>query len=271
MPEPEAAVAIVHARGAEESVLLMRRAERADDPWSGHWSFPGGRREPEDADLLDTAIRELAEECGIRLERAQMEEALAPTNAGRRLGRVILVAPFLFRVDREQPTVLDPREAAEALWIPLGRLRDPAEHGLRAVPRLPKEVAFPAIELNGTPLWGFTYRVITHWLGLHAQQPPAAPGFEAARLLLEFLLARGLTLQQGWTEDSVGRHLATVHGEIPATAVLEHFSTLRGEFPGVNRIEVQPDSVLVVGLALEEYLVKTDRSKSQKAKGKKQK
>src|SRR5579871_5721339 len=209
MPEPEpaavpaAAVTIVHARGPEESVLLIRRAEREDDPWSGHWSFPGGRRDPEDSDLLETALRELAEECGVRLERGQMEAALPPTNAGRRLGRVVLVAPFLFRVDRVLPTTPDPREAAEALWIPLGVLRDPARHGLRPVPRLPREMAFPAIELNGTPLWGFTYRVMSDWLGLHGQHPSIDEvGFEAAALLLNYLLAQGLRLRQAWTRPA---------------------------------------------------------------------
>src|SRR5579871_3685629 len=187
--EPSAAVAIVHARHPEESVLLIRRAERDDDPWSGHWSFPGGRRDPEDTDLVQTALRELAEECGIRLDRRQMEASLPPTNAGRRLGRVTLVAPFLFRVESVLPTTPDPREAAEALWIPLGVLRDPARHGLRPVPRLPSEMAFPAIELNGTPLWGFTYRVISDWLGLHRLPDTGeAPGFAAARAVLDFLL-----------------------------------------------------------------------------------
>ena len=56
MPDADAAVAIVHARDAAASVLLIRRAERESDPWSGHWSFPGGRREPEDGDLaVDTS------------------------------------------------------------------------------------------------------------------------------------------------------------------------------------------------------------------------
>ena len=57
-------------------VLLMRRAERADDSWSGQWSLPGGRREPGDLDLVETALRELEEECGIRLGRDQLEQAL---------------------------------------------------------------------------------------------------------------------------------------------------------------------------------------------------
>ena len=74
--ETEAAVAMVHARGTRESVLLMRRSERADDPWSGHWSFPGGRRDATDGDLLNTALRELHEECGIRLNRNDLETEL---------------------------------------------------------------------------------------------------------------------------------------------------------------------------------------------------
>src|SRR5215471_17287898 len=97
MTEPEAAVAVVHASEPAESVLLIRRSEREGDPWSGHWSFPGGWRQKGDQDLLHTALRELEEECGLRLQRDQMEAPLRPTVAGRRVGRLVLVAPFLFR------------------------------------------------------------------------------------------------------------------------------------------------------------------------------
>jgi 8-oxo-dGTP diphosphatase len=174
MTQPDAAVAIVRTRGPAESVLLIRRTEREDDPWSGHWSFPGGRRDPEDPDLLHTALRELEEECGIRLARERMERALPHTLARRETGTYVLVAPFLFGVDSELPTVLEPMEAAAALWVPLRDLRDPARHTLRAVPGRPPEMLFPAIELKGklptelmaTPLWGFTYRLIMDWLGM---------------------------------------------------------------------------------------------------------
>src|ERR1039458_1424093 len=96
--EPEAAVAIVRALAPEESILLIRRAERHNDPWSGHWSFPGGRVARGDPDLLHTALRELDEECGIRLERQSLETALAPTIAGRAAGPFLTVAPFVFQV-----------------------------------------------------------------------------------------------------------------------------------------------------------------------------
>lgn len=261
MAEPQAAVAIVHAQQPEESVLLIRRTERADDPWSGHWSFPGGRRDPEDRDLLHTALRELQEECGIRLGPEHMEAALPPTSAGRRLQRTMIVAPFLFRVDQVLPATPDPREAAEAVWIPLALLRDPARHSLVPVPRLPPEMAFPAIELNGVPLWGFTYRVITGWLGLHAGRPsPERAGFEAARLLLEFLLSQGLTLEHGWEERECGGHLvqrAVVKGVIPQQAVREQIAAPRTHFPEVHSLEIRADSIRVTGLAMEEYLIQT--------------
>jgi len=256
MAQPEAAVAIVHARGEEESVLLIRRSERDDDPWSGHWSFPGGRCEPGDEDLAHTALRELEEECGIHLDRQNLEAALPPLSAGRRLRHALTVAPFLFRADSELPTVVDPEEVAEAVWVPLSVLRDPARHSLSSVPRLPREMAFPAIELNGVPLWGFTYRVITHWLRLHGD-PSAVEhaGFDAACMVLDFLLAQGMKLQYGWTDQNGARKVAKVVGSIPVQTVLDHFAFPEGVIPPVNALEVRPDLIRVIGLGLEEYRI----------------
>src|ERR1022692_908003 len=127
---------------------------------------PGGRRDPQDSDLLHTALRELEEECGIRLGRERMEAALPAASVGRLLGPRMLVAPFVFSVDRELPTVADPEEAVEALWIPVRILRAPARHAVQSVPGMPSDMQFPGIELNGVPLWGFTYTLVTGWLGV---------------------------------------------------------------------------------------------------------
>jgi len=262
MHEPEAAVAIVRAGSPEESILLIRRAHRDGDPWSGHWSFPGGRRDRTDPDLLQTALRELEEECGICLEREQVMQTLAPTLAGRRTGRFVLVAPFSFHVDSTLPTVLEPSEAVEAVWTPLRMLEDPAQHSLSPVPGLPAHMLFPSVQLKGTPLWGFTYRVITDWLGMVSRQRPLAEaGFEMARALLELVLSLGVTLEQDWSdkglqEGPAGSYqlkTALVRGAIPVDEVRGKIPMSGWQLPLMFVIEVQPDRIRLQGLAFEEY------------------
>lgn len=255
MADPEAAVAIVHARGAAESVLLMRRTEREGDPWSGHWSFPGGRREPEDGDLFCTALRELYEECGIQLARENLETALPPMRARRTAREFLLVAPFVLRVDEELSTLPGPEEAVEALWVPLSLLRDPARHALRPVPGMPADTLFPAVDLNGVPLWGFTYRLITKWLGLGPDEHAAAQaGFHEASLLLEFLVDQGMELQHGWVECHVAR-TAAVKGPIPVAAVLAYVAAPTPHIPRITRLQVLPGCIRLLGPVLEEYTI----------------
>ena len=113
---------------------------------------------------MHTALRELAEECGIRLTPGQLEAALPATGVGRTLGPRMLVAPFVFSVEQELPAVADPEEAVEAVWVPARVLRDPARRAVHSVPGMPRDMQFPGIELHGVPLWGFTYKLITNWL-----------------------------------------------------------------------------------------------------------
>jgi 8-oxo-dGTP pyrophosphatase MutT (NUDIX family) len=262
--EPEAAVAIVRAILPKESVLLIRRSERPEDSWSGHWSFPGGRRDPDDSDLLHTALRELEEECGVRLGREQCEAILPPVLARRRAKPFVPVAPFVFGVDGELPTVVDHREAVEALWVPLSTWRDPARHCLRAVPGLPEDWLFPAIDLNGVPVWGFTYRLAADWLGLISGQGPVEQaGFELACRVLNFLRSLGLKLTHGWEDRIVQAEtaeqrvikVAGLEGAIPVAEVAAQFTTSKTRFPSVNLLEVQSDKIRLVGLAFEEYLI----------------
>ncbi len=241
MLEPEAAVALLHAAPPCDSILLMRRAERAGDSWSGHWSFPGGRRDAGDTGLLNTALRELEEECGIRLRPEDAVCPLPPRLAGSRAGARILVAPFLFRVPGELATILDPLEAAHTAWVPLSLLRDGARHRLRNVPGAPPDLFFPAVDLDAAPLWGFTWRVLVEWLNLGPRDSLPA----VARSLVE-----SLGLDYAWN----GR-TAEVRGRIPVEQVLAPLCLPGPHVFALQRLEIRPDLIRLTGPDLEEYLI----------------
>ena len=118
---------------------------------------------------------------------------------------------------------------------------------------------FPAIELEGHPLWGFTYRLITDWLQLGPPPPVEQAGFQASDLVLEFLLENGLTLRQAWRDGLEIANVAEVCGAIPVSAAIQHFSVPGCDYPAVNCLDVRRESVRIIGPAFEEYLIRSRR------------
>jgi 8-oxo-dGTP pyrophosphatase MutT (NUDIX family) len=158
-------VAVILAPGPD-SVLLIRRAEREGDPWSGHVGLPGGHQDPSDADLCVTAMRETVEEVGCTLSRDNLLGALDdvwPRTPGRRL---IVVRPFVFWVPKRPP--LHPNgEVADAFWVSLGELRDPSIYRDTPLSVRGEERLFPAYHLGPRDLvWGLTERILTPLLEL---------------------------------------------------------------------------------------------------------
>ena len=121
-----AAVAIMVREGQEATELLMiRRATREGDPWSGHMGFPGGRRGPEDRSNFSCALRETEEELGVDLSRWGVPLGeLSDVNTGWRKDRPeILVTPFIFSVS-ELPELTPNDEVDDVVWVPLHFLMD---------------------------------------------------------------------------------------------------------------------------------------------------
>ena len=121
-----AAVAIVlHEINGSVCLLMIRRAQRVGDPWSGHMAFPGGRRDPEDRDDRFCAVRETREEIALDLDALGTEIcALGDVNTGWRADRPeMLVTPFVFTVDQLPALELN-HEVDSVVSVPLAFLLD---------------------------------------------------------------------------------------------------------------------------------------------------
>lgn len=163
-PTPEAklcaaAVAVVlHAQPGGSRVLLMKRAERIGDPWSGHISLPGGRYEPEDGDLLTTAIRESREELDIDLTGARVLGHLPmmkPVNVGPKR---VEVTPYIFVVENALEPHPSAAEALAAFWLPLETAASGALDGEYHYPD--SALKFPSWNYDGYVIWGLTWRIL---------------------------------------------------------------------------------------------------------------
>lgn len=159
--ERQAAVAaLLRERTGSLELLLIRRAERDDDVWSGHVALPGGRREAQDPDLVATAMRETHEEVAVDLSRSQLLGALPILRPMSPQLPPISVQPFVWLVDDVDPTTSD--EVAAVAWVDVDHLRDEArtvEHRFVAPDGI--ERTFPAIDVGGSvPLWGMTHRIV---------------------------------------------------------------------------------------------------------------
>ena len=149
--------------GGTAQVLFVQRAERSDDPWSGHMAFPGGRRSASDDDLVATALRETWEETSLRLDP---EAVLGPLDDVRPLSRrlpPIAVTPFVAWYAGDQP-VRGNREIRDHVWVPLDALDDPRRRSVLRLERSRRSVAFPSIEYGTYTIWGLTFEIVSRFL-----------------------------------------------------------------------------------------------------------
>jgi 8-oxo-dGTP pyrophosphatase MutT (NUDIX family) len=139
-------------------ILLIRRAVREGDPWSGHMALPGGHFEPGDQDLLDTALRETREELGISLARdthfiGRLNDFSPFKNAD------LCVRPFVFGVGELPPFTLS-NEVQEVLWTKVRPLIAGECESKIDLDYGSQRFSMPAWDVQGRIVWGLTYRVL---------------------------------------------------------------------------------------------------------------
>jgi 8-oxo-dGTP pyrophosphatase MutT (NUDIX family) len=120
---PSAVMILFYPKDGEYCILLNKRSEQVEHH-KGEISFPGGARDPEDRDGLETALRETEEEMGIKRSDitviGEMDEVATRSNFRVQVFTGTIKYPYEF-----SPSAI---EIAEVLEFPVSALIDPVNH-----------------------------------------------------------------------------------------------------------------------------------------------
>lgn len=158
----EAAVALVlrAARDGGVELLLIERATREGDPWSGQIALPGGRHDAADETLEHTAVRETLEETALDLGRAgEVFGALNELRPRSPLLPPVIVRPYVATIAADA-AVAASEEVASHFWAPLDALFAPGASRETEIFVRGFHMRRDAIHYRGHVIWGMTERIL---------------------------------------------------------------------------------------------------------------
>jgi 8-oxo-dGTP pyrophosphatase MutT (NUDIX family) len=126
---------------------------------AGEISFPGGRADPEDADLPATALREAHEEIGLDPGDVELVGALQPTPT---IATGYAVYPFVGLIEPGQEWTLSDTEVAKVLELRLDDLR--AGYGRQRLLRRGLPFRTDTYVVGEDLIWGATARILADLL-----------------------------------------------------------------------------------------------------------
>jgi 8-oxo-dGTP pyrophosphatase MutT (NUDIX family) len=151
----DAAVLVpLYVQGGElQAVFTRRREDLRRHP--GEISFPGGRYDEGETDLVATALREAEEEIGLPSEAVEVLGALQPTPT---IATGYAVYPFVGMIDGGRTWTLSAREVAEVLELSLPDLQ--AGYGRRRLVRRGLPIRTDTYVVGDHLIWGATARIL---------------------------------------------------------------------------------------------------------------
>jgi 8-oxo-dGTP pyrophosphatase MutT (NUDIX family) len=158
---PEAAVLVPITRSDEPEVVLTLRASGLTTH-GGEVAFPGGRRDPDDADLIQTALREAEEEIGLP---PGLVEVIGPL--GTLVSRHgISVTPYVGVVPDFVEYKPNDAEIAAVFAVPLAFFRDDPRETTHRIDYLGRSWYVPSYRYDDFKIWGLTAIMLVELVNL---------------------------------------------------------------------------------------------------------
>ena len=155
----DAAVLIPVYRSQDGELHIVMILRNPGGVHGGQIAFPGGKHDPEDETMLDTALREVREELGLIVERNDVLAEL-PMEQTRTTG--YRVFPFLARIAVPDRWQIAEREIAEVVDVKLTDLtrRDAHDKMIGRFPTWEKAQQVSFYRIGEHRLWGLSYRIL---------------------------------------------------------------------------------------------------------------
>lgn len=156
---PEAAVLLPIVDRPEPTLLFTRRASHLKTH-SGQVAFPGGKREPQDPDLLATALRESEEEIALPRDRVALLGRLSDVVSLHGLR----VTPWVGVIPPDLPLAPDPTELDLLFEVPLALFLEDRRHHTDVIPHGGVPHYVPNYHVDGQVIWGLSAMMLVELL-----------------------------------------------------------------------------------------------------------
>ncbi len=156
---PAAVLIPITDNPSQPSVILTRRADHLSSH-SGEVSLPGGKWEPQDENLLQTALRETREEIGLCPSQVEVLGALPIYQTWRGVN----VVPFVGVVPTNAKLTPNEGELDAIFEVPLAFFLDDPRIRTDVFQRTIGHTWSPAYQFDEYEIWGFTARVLVSFL-----------------------------------------------------------------------------------------------------------
>ncbi|NNE26543.1 MAG: CoA pyrophosphatase [Saprospiraceae bacterium] len=156
-------LALLHPNGKDLKLTYIKRPQRNTlDKHSGQVSFPGGKKEKVDKNIIDTAVRETYEEIGINPKDIRILGQLTPLYV---YVSNFLVYPSVGVIDYEPDYILQSSEVDYTITADLNELTNPGtvqKRDLKIRGFTMRDV--PYFALGEETLWGATAMITSEFV-----------------------------------------------------------------------------------------------------------
>jgi 8-oxo-dGTP pyrophosphatase MutT (NUDIX family) len=146
----------LHVNASNELCAVFTRRREDMRRHAGEISFPGGRRDPKDKDLLTTAIREANEEVGLEPTAVTPLGALQPTPT---IATGYAIHPYVALIEPPPDRTLSEREVAEVIDLPLAHVKQ--GYSRQRLLRRGMPIRTDTYVVGRHLIWGATARVLS--------------------------------------------------------------------------------------------------------------